>query len=625
MNRLIGTTSTPRPDLLLNKVKSFSIKHNSSTIYEDSNDGIINILITDHGSVSGRSVEDGIELNYIGWINSIKDASFNPIDNADQTAEFLLQRFNSLGTQFLNDVEGSYAIVVCDRRNRRVVIARDTSGGQRIFFRDEPGKLEFLSHLIDSNFFSEKAPTIDRSIETFLLAYEFIPGNKTLYQGYTVLNPGSILDWNNGKKDYSNIKHSTPKNSLPQISELEQAINYIEDCMLSSIRQQIPSHGKIGVLLGGFDSALIVSILKSIGREVETFTFQYSDDSYNQPYVTELSSTLGVKHHWIPINEESILSGIKNYGNVFNQPVSQAHYLINSLTASNIVRECGITYCLTGDGCDDLFLGYPTVYQRARFIMLLTKLSWALWPLDWIFRIGALERKIGHPYRLSRNVVRIIKRKIPSKAFISACSIDNFSFRQLTSESMPNAAFDSEQTLNELASQHKSQSPIRLAYLGKRQVGLNRTKIEGCSSWSGIVINSPYLHPDMKILAELLPEEFSRPDNIRHGGKDGKFALAQMAKIKKYLPEYIISQKKMSPVTTPVDAWYMGKLECSLKKHLDNLPFKTNKNYINSLFKEKMAEKIFRRKIGISRYTSNALSMLLTYACYNSGFNDETE
>ena len=90
-----------------------------------------------------------------------------------------------------------------------------------------------------------------------------------------------------------------------------------------------------------------------------------------------------------------------------------------------------------------------------------------------------------------------------------------------------------------------------------------------------------------------------------------------MAERENYLPYEMIHQKKMSPVTTPVDAWYRGELQPFMREKLQDLPFDCEPAYVDSLFTNKLAERLFRENIGISRYTSNVLSMLVTYAAFS--------
>lgn len=615
MNRLFGALTQQHIATSTAALAAWAVAHNANARFSDNG---AHVRIDDGGSVVGHASNGSLHLSYLGWINTITDTNIKPLDCPNSSAALLLSRFEQCEHQFLNGVEGSYIVVLHNSDNTRVLVASGPSGDRRLFISQRNGGLYYASHLSDYQFLFGDTLALNRNTEAFLLAYEFLPDTKTPYRDVYVLDSGTVLDWHQGAiKEYP--IRSGPQLELSQTQlRFEHITDTLEQLLLDTLAQQIPSSGKIAVLLGGFDSALIAAMLKRMGRDIETFTFQYPDQHYNQAYVEELASHLGITHHWVPLNADTVLEGLKHYATYFNQPVSQAHYPITSLAACNAMRAKGFTYCLTGDGCDGIFLGYPTVHQRARLIRMLSNIAWLLAPMRAIARIAPLERALGHPYRLARNVLRMLGRTLPARAYISACALDDFSYAQLQTSPPPAQTIDAEATLAQLAEQGRGQSIVRMAYMGKAHVGLNRTKLEGCSAAAGIVLNSPFLHPNMKQLAQLLPDQFMRPDHEDPSNATGKYALMRMAEHKAYLPHAIIHQPKMSPVTAPVDTWYMNELQAPLRALLAGLPCATSDAYIDSLFTDKWAERVFRTHMGISRYTSNVLSMLLSYASFNN-------
>jgi hypothetical protein len=46
------------------------------------------------------------------------------------------------------------------------------------------------------------------------------------------------------------------------------------------------------------------------------------------------------------------------------------------------------------------------------------------------------------------------------------------------------------------------------------------------------------------------------------------------------------------------------------------LPFAVNSKYLESLLEPKLAERLFRRYVGISRYVTPAAALLVTYASF---------
>jgi len=256
--------------------------------------------------------------------------------------------------------------------------------------------------------------------------------------------------------------------------------------------------------------------------------------------------------------------------------------------------------------------------MRAVFIQNLSRVAPALLPLlGPLSRSVHLERRLGHPYRVARNVLRVLRRPMPVRGHIASCILDRESLSQLSADPLPPQERTPEEILAELATGLEGVSPIRLAYKGKGAVGLNKTKLEGSTASSGITVSSPFLHPGMRRMAAMLPEEMLRPKERTKSEATGKYALMRMAEEQKMLPEEMIYQTKRSPVTAPVDHWYMGPLKERVLQQLETgLPFRCNERAVRALLEPKLAESLFRRYVGISRYAMHAPALLASYASF---------
>jgi asparagine synthetase B (glutamine-hydrolysing) len=579
-------------------------------------------LTASGGAAIGTATSDGLALGFLGGFHRPFPSAGgrSPLDDADATAAELLARYRRLGDAFLDGLCGHFAVLLVDPRDRRAVLARAPGGCQRWFVAERAGALLFSTRIADFAGLLGAALEVDRSLEDFLLAYEFLPGNRTLYRGVRALEPGRMLTWRAGELSERALPEPDPwprRFESVDLTDEDTVASALHEAFTAAVTEQLPDSGPVGVLLGGVDSALIAATVSRLGREVHTFSFRYDDPSYNQAHTEELAQLFGLTHHWVPITPAVIRDGLLHYAQRFNQVVGQPHYVIASAHCCAAARDAGVLHVLTGDGCDGLFLGYPTVHTRAKLIQSLSRFApLVATPLDWLTRSAWLERKLGHPYRIARNVARILRRPMPARAHIAACTLDSRSLRQLRGAPLTQER-DSEEILRSLATGLENVHPIRLAYLGKGRVGLNLVKLEGASSFSGVALNSPYLHPGFARLAKRIPEALLRPAGAPDGSEMGKHVFLRMVRTEQLLPDRITFQRKRSPVTAPVDHWYWGGLRSFLLDRLALLPFSPNREFAESLVTEKWAEKWFRERIGLSRHVTQAVGLLATYASFS--------
>jgi hypothetical protein len=626
MNLLFGVASED-----INNNQYMLIKENIGSLFHakaqslESRSGSIKCgFISNNGSILGKSITKDHFLVLLGALEKPLPGwhKGSPIDDPDQTSNYLLNRFLKKGTGFLEGVLGQYVVILCEINSSRLIIGSDPGKFRKVFYSEINDGVIFGTNLISLKGAFKNGFEIDRSLEDFLLGYEFLPLDKTPFKGVNCLPTGTLLEFSDGVvKLNSFTRNDTNGGSTIVKSKIlneKEIIRHLHDTFMYVLDQQSPSTDRVAVLLGGLDSALVASGLRKLGKKVETFSFHFEDPMCNQAHTDRLASFLGIKHSWVHITPEVLQNGLSNYSLRFNQVSSQPHYLIQTAYVCKSIRQKEYLHCFTGDGCDEIFLGYPSVYSRAKLFLRLRVLPKGmvkslLFLLHWPF----MEKYLGHPYRLARNVVTILGRRMPVRGHISSRIFDELSLSRLRLDMPPPQQKGVEHILFELARGLDNLSPLRLAYHGKAAPGLNRNKNEGSSNYSGITIQTPFLHPLMVQAGYGLSEDLLRPRKKTKSYGTGKYILMEMAEKTKLLPHEIIYQRKASPITAPVDRWYMGPLKEFMVSSLIDLPFDYDQEYVADLVQPKLAEELFRKHVSIGRYAFNAISLLVTYASFS--------
>lgn len=572
---------------------------------------------SDGGAVLGQAEEAGVSLAYIGVIlpdlPGWSDPG-SPLDDPDATARHLLGRYRSEGPRFLDGVAGSYAVVVSDPAESRVMIGVDPANGHSLFLRRHQGGFAYATKLGAMPLICPDL-TLDRGLEDFLLGYQFLPGGRTVYAGVEALEKGTLLDWRSGSLTEHRIEPPSFA-ELPDLAEatLDEVVGVLHEEFMQALEAVAPRASRVAVMLGGFDSALVASGLRRLGKEVDTFSFAFEADIHNQPHTDTLERFAGTRHHWVLITADTIANGLAGYERMFNLTAVQPHYPIESVEVARRIREAGLLHAVTGDGCDGLFLGYPTIHRRARLVDRLTKMPRAIrGMLRALAGSRWLEYRLGHPYRVARNLLDVLGRDPLTRGHFGSRAIDG---RSLVLAGRPGIAQerDVEDVLRELAAQTTGMSALRRAFHSKALSGSNKNKMEGCIDGTGVAVTSPFMHPRFAQVAARLPDELSRREGTDRGL--GKYALTRMTEQFKLLPPEIIYQPKRSPAEAPVDGWYAGDLRPRVEELLGHLPFEIDQGYVDALLAPKLAERLYRRKVSLDTVATHALMALATYAAF---------
>lgn len=528
------------------------------------------------------------------------------------TAAALLQSLRTGGMQALRRLPGSFAALLDDGERRYAIT--DAQGNRPLYQRAAGGETTVATQIEALRNLGGESAGIDRRWEDFLLSYEFVPPPASLFAGVWLLSAGEVMEvTRDGCAPACDAPAPAAVNPPPPYADLEASIAGLEEAFDRALAD-LPR--RVGVLLGGFDSALLVSLLRRRGHDVDSFSFRYREEGFTQPHAESISTALGARHHWVDLTPDVLEAGLDRYAVDFNQPAGQAHYLVFTAHACAAAAAAGIEVCLTGDGCDGLFLGYPTVARRVGLLQRLAGLDPRVRrALRRALAQPGIERALGHPARVARNVLHILDREEPVRGYLAARTFDPLSLARLRGETPPEAA-DVESILAELAAPTEGMTPLRRAYAAKGKVGLNRAKLAGAATRSGMVVRSPFMHEAMIAAASRIPESLLRGSDSSLRLALGKRALIELATQRDLLPAAVIHQPKRSPVHAPVDLWYRGPLRELVLRRLAALPFAVSRREAEILLAFPTTQRLYRRWLTIDRFTSHQIGLLVSYAAF---------
>lgn len=542
----------------------------------------------------------------------------------DDCAEDILNSY-SINRDRPGNYGGSY-LIVAGMRDGSVIMSGDPAGNRQLFYINKDNETIFASHpLICARISGETE--VDRSLEDFLLIYGFLPEGRTPYKGVFQLPAGKeIRCENTGKYRLSNIKSTNLEDERKKTTSYDLLLSNLYDKIVQCTEDQLPSDKKVGVLLGGFDSALVASLLSCYGKQVYSYSFRYQNTEFNQPHVEAMAKEFGFKHKWVDITPDVIANGIKNYAEEYTQPTNWLNYVIQTTHVCKVMRMDGISYAFSGDGCDTLFLGYPGTYLRTNLFARLPKIPDVIMlALIGLFGHPILDRKIGHPYRVAMGMLRSMAYDMPARAFLTYRAMDIITVLALRDGDNPSQDEPVDSIVQRLAAQHADKPIQRLGYISKSMVSPNKVKLAAAIDVAGVNVQSPYNHPSLREFATTIPEELLREEAQNSLVDKGKLCLMKMAEKYRLLPREVIYQPKLAAIDSPIDEWFENELSVVLDHALSGLPFEPDRLQLEAMKKRTIAERLYKSHIGSTRVISDAISLLATYGSMCSAIKSHNE
>lgn len=286
--------------------------------------------------------------------------------------ETLLAGFEHWGiSTTLKKLHGMFAIALWDHDTLQLTLARDRMGEKPLYFGWLDSSFVFASELSAIRAHSDFNGSIDRSALCELLRHNYIPAPLTVFDGIMKLEPATMMTispdsknitselyWDFNATIENGIKARGESGTASQLDD-KQFLASTKSVLLESVERQLLSDVPLGCFLsGGIDSSLITALMCEVSSSsVNTFTIGFKENDFNEAdYALKVSKHLGTKHHTAMLTGEDALAVVPDLANIYSEPFADPSALPTALLAKTTRQS--VTVALSGDGADELFMGY---------------------------------------------------------------------------------------------------------------------------------------------------------------------------------------------------------------------------------------------------------------------------
>lgn len=274
--------------------------------------------------------------------------------------EVLLAGLVLEGPAFVDRLDGMYAFALWDPNQHSLLVGRDPFGEKPFYFLEQAGRFAFASELAAlahvPGFSSAIAP--DRL--ALFLAFQYLPGTTTVYEGCHKLEPGEVARVDSrGRHRLSRVTFTTSREVALEPRRLDDLTDELEDILVRAVEDRLISDVPIGAFLsGGVDSSTVVAIAtRRLNRSIRTYSigFQDAQDSEHDD-AQAMARHLGTEHSCGMIAPTSLAEQAAAIAAMLDEPNGDSSCM-PTWHLSGLARR-DITVALSGDGGDELFGGY---------------------------------------------------------------------------------------------------------------------------------------------------------------------------------------------------------------------------------------------------------------------------
>lgn len=489
----------------------------------------------------------------------IKEENLTCITQSD--TEVLIRLYQKYQEDFLNKLNGMFSFCIYDTKVDKFFCAKDRYGKKPFFYSYKEGKFIFSSMIKPIISLIGSRPKINKVALSQYLQY-FVPLNDhTFFQDIHKLEASSYLIVQNGElitKRYYKI------NTYKKIKDEATALKDIEALLFSSVERRIKADVEVGSLLsGGIDSSLISALYSKIsGKRIHTFSIGYSDyPSYSElPYAKITSQHINSYHHPLEISQKEFIDSFETALEFLEEPHGDSA-AVPLFLLSQKIKETGIKTVLSGEGSDEIFLGYDNYAKFLNYYEFEKSLNSKQTAfMDSI--IGALQNNTKE----SEYLRRVVKKE----------TLYN-SFGEIFTDIQKKRLF---KKVPHFKSETPKLDPVDWMSYIDLKIWLGQSllsKVDKMSMAHSIEVRNPFL--DFHLVNYL----FSVDSSIKVGNTN-KYLLKQIAQ--KYIPKEIIQRPKKG-FNSPFNEWIFNHYGDEILKLILEVNEQTgffNENYLQQIF-----------------------------------------
>jgi len=323
--------------------------------------------------------------------DKIKNFGVKFTTNSD--TEVLLYGLIHLGFEYVvSNFDGIFAFAFYNKKNKNLILARDRAGVKPLYYGYSKSGLVYSSqynHVINHQYIKGNSININ-SVGKYLQFGYMIEGNNGIIDNTSLLEHGHYLLIENNNIKLKSFWNFPFKKNKKTNKSLKSIIN-------ESVQNQLVSDVPLGTFLsGGIDSTLITSSAKDYTENLNSYNIGMIDAGIDESkFSNQVASIIQTNHFSKIITEQDMLNLIDSNFNAFSEPFADFSS-IPTLFLSEFAKK-DVTVCLSGDGGDELFWGYPRNHSINKKI-------------DWI-ESSKTKRIFRFLYEKSFNKKRIVTRK----------------------------------------------------------------------------------------------------------------------------------------------------------------------------------------------------------------------
>jgi asparagine synthase (glutamine-hydrolysing) len=273
--------------------------------------------------------------------------------------ESIVHLYEEEGERCVEGLRGMFAFALWDRERGRLLLARDRLGIKPLYYAHTDRELLFASEVKAILAAGPIRAALNEAILPEFLATRFVAGEETFFRGVRKLLPGRTLTWSAGGGLRQRRYWRLPLEIRPDPASLEAEAAGVRKRLESAVRSHLMSDVPLGLFLsGGLDSSGLLALMAPmVSGPIRTFSVGFAEPGANElAYARLAAGAARAEHREVVVSPAEFFDALPRLVWHEDEPIafpsSVPLYFVSRLARRHV------KVVLTGEGADELFLGY---------------------------------------------------------------------------------------------------------------------------------------------------------------------------------------------------------------------------------------------------------------------------
>jgi asparagine synthase (glutamine-hydrolysing) len=330
------------------------------------------LAIVDRDARAHQPLENraaGVTVAFAGEIYNYDhlktDLSAYPFVTESDT-EVVLAAYVQHGVDGFALLKGMFALAVIDERKRRIFLLRDAIGKKPLYVAQWGGQVLFGSSILPFVAIHGSLPEFESDVVPHYWEHAYIPPWRSVFRGVTPVLPGELLELDWHGRVVRRMRCEPPAQVLYAGESASEVGENVSTLLRQAVSRRLQNNPHPTLLLsGGIDSTVVTAVTAALRHGGETAPLQTltlgavipgtQDEGYARYAAWRLGVPLTIlRPHRTRRLSEHVLRALETQDEPLGMP---SYFLLHQLV------EAAARYghvLLTGDGGDEVFLGYGT-------------------------------------------------------------------------------------------------------------------------------------------------------------------------------------------------------------------------------------------------------------------------